>query len=177
LRSAAARVALQPDGDRVDVVQMTGRVITPIGTLHDRLRPATTADIDHVVVAPTGVWVVDTKTYEGRVARRDVGGLLGSDLRLYVAGRDRTTLIPAVWKHVSAVRAALGREWADVPVRPMLCFVSSEWGWFPKPFELNGVVVAWPAAARQVLTRPGPYTAETVQSMAASVERRLRPAS
>ena len=67
------------------------------------------------VVTPTGVWVVDTRNDEGRVARKDVGGLLGTDVRLYVGGRDRTELVPAIWKQVASVRAALGPEWAEVP--------------------------------------------------------------
>jgi hypothetical protein len=30
-----------------------------------------------------------------------------------------------------------------VPVHAALCFVNSEWGWFAKPFSLNGVWVTW----------------------------------
>ena len=35
-------------------------------TLHDRRVPGTRANIDHVVVSPGGVWVIDAKRYKGR---------------------------------------------------------------------------------------------------------------
>ncbi|MGI8806579.1 MAG: hypothetical protein ACR2KK_01750, partial [Acidimicrobiales bacterium] len=53
---------------------------------------------------------------------------------------------------------ALGDDWADVPVRPGLCFVDAEWGLFAKPFELDGVLVTWAKALRERLGQPGPYT-------------------
>jgi len=146
-------------------------------TAHDPLRPGTTTDIDHLVVAPTGLWVIHTRRGEGRVARKDVGGLLGADARLYVGGRDRTTLVPAIWKRVAAVRSVLGREWAAVPVRPVLCFVGADWRLFARPFELHGVLVTWPTAALALLARPGPCSPAHVDHIAATLEERLRPAS
>lgn len=79
-------------------------------------------------------------------------------------------------KQVAAVRKALGAEWEDVPVRPALCFVDVEWGFFAKPFDLDGVVIAWPKATREMLARPGPYTPEGIELIAAQLEKRLRPA-
>jgi hypothetical protein len=47
--------------------------------LHDLAVPGSRANIDHLVIGPTGVWVVDTKTFRGRVevrwGRARVGGL------------------------------------------------------------------------------------------------------
>ncbi len=40
-------------------------------SLHSRKVPKTRGDIDHLIVAPSGVWVVDAKHYRGRVERRD----------------------------------------------------------------------------------------------------------
>lgn len=42
--------------------------------LHDRKVPKTRGNIDHLVVAPTGIWIVDAKNYSGKVECRDVGG-------------------------------------------------------------------------------------------------------
>jgi hypothetical protein len=42
--------------------------------LHDRAIPGTRSNIDHIAVVPSGVWVIDTKQYRGRVQRRDRGG-------------------------------------------------------------------------------------------------------
>jgi hypothetical protein len=145
--------------------------------LHDRRIPGSRANIDHVAVTPGGVWVIDAKRYTGQVTRRDVGGWFSTDLRLYVGRRDCTKLVAAMAKQVAAVRAALGDEWADVPVRPVLCFVDAEWGWFPKVFELDGVVVAWPKATRELLARPGPCTPDRIDALAARLAATLRPAS
>ncbi len=153
--------------------------LAPAGvvSLHDRLRPGTTANIDHIAVAPSGVWVIDTKRYKGQVAKKDVGGWLRSDLRLFVGGRDRTPLVTAVSKQVAAVHAVLGTDWPEVPVRPVLCFVDADWPWFSKPFELRGVLVAWPKAMRELLVRPGALQPATVDLLVARLEDRLRPAS
>jgi hypothetical protein len=112
--------------------------------LDNRKAPGTKCHIDHIVVAPSGVWVVDANEYDGRVERRDVGGWFKVDERLYVAGKDRTNLVDGIDRQVIAVEAMLAKEGLDrVPVHAALCFVNSEWGWFAKPFSLNGVWVTW----------------------------------
>lgn len=67
---------------------------------------------------------------------------------------------------VDAVRTALGADWAEIPVRPVLCFVDSDWGWSASPFELNGVLVAWPKAARERFVAPGTHGPPSARSMA-----------
>lgn len=153
--------------------------LAPAGvvSLHDRLRPGTKANIDHLAITPSGVWAIDAKRYQGEVRKRDVGGWFSTDVRLYVGRRNCMKLVDAMDKQVVAVRRALGTQWDDIPVRPMLCFVDAGWPWFPKPFELEGVLVTWPKAMRELLVRPGPYDPATVQQIAAKLDERLRPAS
>ncbi|HZX55329.1 MAG TPA: nuclease-related domain-containing protein [Ilumatobacteraceae bacterium] len=111
----------------------------------DRKVPGTKCQIDHLLVAPSGVWVIDANESDGRVERRDVGGWFKVDERLYVAGKDRTQLVDGIDRQVMAVESMLAKEGLDgIPVHAALCFVNSEWGWFAKPFSLNGVWVAWP---------------------------------
>lgn len=145
--------------------------------IHDRQIPGTRANIDHLAIAPSGVWVIDAKRYAGQVAKRDRGGWFSTDVRLYVGTRDCTKLVTAMAMQVDAVRAALGTDWADVPVRPALCFIDADWAWFAKPFELASVVVAWPKAIYEQLARPGPYTAEGIETLAKVLEGKLKPAS
>lgn len=114
---------------------------------------------------------------KGQVAKRDVGRWLTSDVRLYVGGRDCTSLVAGMDKQVDAVRTAIGAAWADIPVRPVLCFVDADWGWFASPFELDGVLVAWPKAARERFIAPGAYGPEVVELLGARLHERLRPAS
>jgi hypothetical protein len=152
--------------------------LAPAGVfgLHDRRRAGTTANIDHLAVGPTGVWVIDAKRYNGQVGKKDVGGWLSTDVRLFVGRRDCTPLVTAMAKQVDAVRVALGAAWVDVQVRPMLCFVDAEWGLLPRPFDLEGVSVVWPKAARGLLVRPGPLPPTTVALVAAHLDERLKPA-
>ena len=59
----------------------SGRVLGVLGrlrravVLHDRAVPGTRANIDHLVVAADGVWVVDTKRWAG-TARRSGGDVV-----------------------------------------------------------------------------------------------------
>jgi hypothetical protein len=112
--------------------------------LDDRRVPGAKATVNHIVIAPSGVWVVEAKDYNGRVERRDVGGWFKVDERLYVGGKDRTNLIDGIDRQVIAVENVLAEEHLEVvPVHAALCFVNSEWGWFAKPFSLSGVWVTW----------------------------------
>lgn len=165
------------EGERKLGTRLDGLTSTGVIALHDRLRPGTRANIDHLAVAPSGVWVIDAKCYSGQVARRDAGGWFSSDTRLYVGRHNCTKLVAAMAEQVAAVRTAIGTGGAEVPVRPMLCFVDAEWGWFAKPFELQGVLVTWPRAACELLARPGPYPPAVTKLLAARLEDRLRPAS
>ena len=165
------------EGERKLGAGLDGLEAAGVAVLHDRRRPGTTANIDHLAVAPTGVWVIDAKRYTGQVAKKDVGGWFSSDVRLFVGRRDCTKLVTGMTKQVEAVRAALGTEWADVPVRPVLCFVDTEWRLFASPFELHGVLVTWPRAVRKVLVRPGPYASATVERISGRLDERLRSAT
>ncbi len=112
--------------------------------LDDRKVPGSRTHIDHIVIAPSGVWVVDANEYDGRVERRDIGGWFKMDERLYVAGKDRTNLVDGIDRQVVAVESVLAKHGLDlVPVHAALCFVNSEWGWFAKPFSLSGVWITW----------------------------------
>lgn len=116
-----------------------------IEVLHDRRVPGSRANIDHLVVAPSGIWVVDPKRYlSGRLERRDVGGWRRTDLRLFVGNRDKTKLVDAMNRQVQLVRGVLARSpHADVAVHGVLCFVDTEIGFFTKPFTIDGVLVTW----------------------------------
>ena len=112
--------------------------------LDDRKVPGTKMHTDHIVIAPSGVWVVDAHVCDGRVERRDVGGWFKVDERLYVAGSDRTSLVDSIDRQVMAVEQVLAKEGLDlIPVHAALCFVNAQWGWFAKPFSLSGVWVTW----------------------------------
>lgn len=141
--------------------------------LHDRRIPGRRANIDHIVVAPSGIYVVDAKRYQGKVERRDKGTLLRTDLRLYVGRRDCSRLLDGMGGQVEAVRAVVGTA---PPVHPVLCFVDSDWGLFTRPFRMRGVLVCWPRALAKRVRAPDAGTPEQVAHLAELLTERLPPA-
>lgn len=128
------------------------------GVLHDRRKPGSRGNIDHLVVAPSGIWVIDSKHYKGLVEQRDKGGWFREDTRLYVRGRDQTKLIEGVRGQVAAIRRVTDDA---IPVRGALCFVEANWKLFSRPFEIDGVAVTWWKALAKLLEGNGPLDAAT----------------
>jgi hypothetical protein len=99
-----------------------------IEVLHDRRIPGSKGNIDHIVVAPAGLFVIDTKRYRGRVELKRKGSFFHPEYRLYASGFDRTTDLDGV-KALAAIvdRAVLDHEVAPQPIAvPVLCFVDAE---------------------------------------------------
>ncbi|HJX47932.1 MAG TPA: nuclease-related domain-containing protein [Gaiellaceae bacterium] len=136
------------------------------GVLHDRRIPGTEANIDHLVVGPAGVFVIDAKRYTGKIERRDRGWILGRDWRLYVNGRDQTKLVRAMPRQVEAVRSSLvPTPFADCHIFAVLCFVDSQWGLIPSPFVLNDVHVTWPKMLYKLVRSEGSLQREQIAEL------------
>lgn len=123
--------------------------------LHDRRVPGTRGNIDHIVVAPAGVFVVDAKNHRGSLEVRDRAGLFRTDLRLMVGGRDHSALADGMSWQVEAVSGALTRAQVDPmpPVVPVLCFLNVEWPLFHPPESFRGVRLEGPRSIKRLLTR------------------------
>jgi hypothetical protein len=140
--------------------------------LYDRKVPGTRGNIDHLAVASSGVWVIDTKNYAGMVEHRDIGCWLRSDLRIYVGGRDRTKVAGMGWQIV-AVRAAL--DGTDVPVHAAVCFIEAEWKLFARPFQHDAVWVTWAKKLAEMIAEPGPLSISEVTDIANRLATALPP--
>lgn len=129
-------------GEAAVGARLDGLASESIRVFHDRRIPRSRANIDHIVVTPGGVWVIDTKRYVGPAPQKRVeGGVIRPRVELLtVKGRDKTALVDGVLKQVEHVRRVVGA----VPVFGVLCFVDADWGFFPDAFEVNGVRVVWP---------------------------------
>jgi hypothetical protein len=95
--------------------------------LHDRRIPGSKANIDHIAVGPSGVFVIETKNIAGRL-RID-----GHDMR--IAGR-RVRAVEEVRREASAVANALGArlDALGLSVVPVICAHRAE-----LPFFTNSV--------------------------------------
>jgi hypothetical protein len=159
------------EGERKLAAKLDG--VAGVRTLHDRRRPGTRANIDHLVVGPSGVFVIDAKRYSGRVVKRDVGGWRRVEERLYVGSRDCSKLVAAMAVQIEAVTRALGERGGSVPVVPVLCFLDADWGFFPKAFTIDGVLVTWGKELRRRLAEPGPIDTVGIDALAAALDRSL----
>ena len=142
--------------------------------LHDRKVPGTRGNIDHLAIAASGVWVIDAKKYKGLVERRDIGGWFKTDYRLYVGGRDRTSLAEGLSWQIEAVGRALSDP--EVPVNAALCFIEAEWRMFSKPFVQDGVWVTWAKKLAEMIAAPGPLGRDVVLRIAGRLAIALPPA-
>jgi hypothetical protein len=157
--------------------------------LHDRRIPKRASNIDHIAVGPSGVFVIDTKRYQGaRVKKSYLGPIWNpGPAQLIVRGRNCTNLVSKAFSQGEAVASALsahalsgstdavaGRN--DVKISRMLVFVESDWGIFTPPFEIDGVWIGTPKQMAKVVARPGPLDPDTIQSIARHIAASLKPA-
>ncbi|HEX7610386.1 MAG TPA: nuclease-related domain-containing protein [Solirubrobacteraceae bacterium] len=161
------------------VAEMLARRCPRVPVLHDRRIPRSAANIDHIAVAGSGVFVVDTKRYRGKI---EVSRPLFGAAKLKIAGRDRTALIDGLDRQVAAVSAALGDIGEDVPVHGCLCFVSPE-GLLAdvglpilQTPRIRGYRLFYPRRLARQLNRPGAIAPERAAALAEGLAGRLSPA-
>lgn len=110
--------------------------------LHDRKIPRSTANIDHLAMAPTGVYVIDAKRFHGRPSLVVEGGLIRPRVeKLMVGGRGRSKLVDGVLKQVDVVRGIVG---GDVAVRGVLCVIEADRPLIGGSLVTRDVDVLWP---------------------------------
>lgn len=137
---------------RLDALAEVGVV-----ALHDRRIPGTRANIDHLVITPWGIWVIDAKRYiNKRPGSRVEGGFLGfgGANHLTIDGRKKDKLVDGVLWQIERVQAALD---GGPAVRGILCFVDADWPLIGGDFSVQGVRVIWPKRlAKELLVQATP---------------------
>jgi hypothetical protein len=156
-------------GAMLDSLTESGAVV-----LHDRRVPNTRGNIDHLVVAASGVWIVDAKNWEGRVERRWVGR--PAQRVLYVNGHNRMKAVENLGWQIEAVRAALTPiGFADAPVTGVLCFTGATWGLLAKPIRFRNALVTWPAKLVAEIADGPPTDPATINLVAQQLSSQLPP--
>ncbi len=153
----------------------TGRLLETLEAdgfrvLHDRRIPgARSANIDHIVIGPPGIYVVETKSYTGSLQIR------GNEI--FVAGRRKNGWIDEVNREAAAVRTALADEvaahgWA---VTPIICVHRADLPWFRS--EVQGVRIVSGKDLVKRLRRADPVLSPAdVERLATVAAARLHPA-
>lgn len=136
-------------GEELLGARLDGLAAEGIEVLHDRRIPGTRANIDHIAVTSSGVWVIDAKRYKGQRPELEVeGGIFRPRVeKLLVGRRDRTKLVDGVLKQVDLVRDAVGQ----VPVTGVLCFVEADWPLLGGDFTTRGVHALRPRRLAKLL--------------------------
>ncbi len=118
LRRSAALYERGAEGERATAEALAALPTETWTVLHDVKWPGRTyANIDHIVVGPTGVFVIDSKNWSGAVAVRN--GVLRQN------GYARETDVDSAASAASVVAPLVPLLRRDL-VRPVLCFTRDE---------------------------------------------------
>jgi len=153
------------EGERVVGKMLDKLVSQGVVAIHDRRVPGRNTNIDHIAIAPSGIFVVDTKNVAGKVVASRSG--------LRVAGRRQDKMLAGVAGQIAVVRGVLhGTGGPQVEVRGVLCFTKADLPWLrPKP---NGIALLYPRGLRRVLTTgDAVLTPEQVNELATQLATRL----
>lgn len=137
--------------------------------LHDRRIPRSRANIDHIVIARSGVWVIDSKRYAGKVAVRKP---LFGDERLTIAGRDKTALVDGLATQASLVEAVVHETAPEVPVRGALCFVEADLPLIGT-LRCKGYPLVYPRALAKGINAGGTLGDDLVRALAGELATRF----
>lgn len=146
--------------------------------LHNRKlgRSRRDGDIDHIAIAPSGVYVIDAKHYAGATVevRTSSGWLSDRVETLYVAGRDHTNLLIGLNKQRLAVNAATAHDGDEpaIEIFALLCFVNANLPRFTT-LRVDDIPILSPRATSKLLRRPGPLDQQTRERLHHYLAERL----
>jgi hypothetical protein len=175
IRAREKRWAVGATGEEM-LAESLGRRCPKVFFLHDRRLPGGRANIDHIAVAPTGIYVIDAKRYRGKIeVRKRRRGV--SELR--IAGRNRTKLISGMRRQVEGVQGLLTPLAADVPVHGSLCFLHPEGllaeSGLPllRRLSVDGFRLFYPRALARQLNKQGSIDGGRARELQVELARRL----
>lgn len=128
--------------------------------LHDRRMPRGRSNVDHLAVAPSGVYVIDAKDSTGkvRVERPSLG-----KPKLLVNGRDRTKIVDGLDRQVAAVRDTINDR--AIAVHGVFCFTRADIPIVLKE-TIRGHALLHRKALAKRLNADGPLDAAAIDALA-----------
>jgi hypothetical protein len=158
-------------GERTVAAGLERRVAEgSVRLLHDRRMPRARGNIDHLAIAPTGVYVIDAKAHKGKV--RIVRPLFGSE-KLLISGRDWTKLLDGLDRQVAAVRQMLGGvDSTDIPIHGVLCFTNADLPWL-RTARMRGHLLMYGRALAKRLNSEGMLSPARVDSLTRTLSAAL----
>jgi nuclease-like protein len=134
--------------------------------LHDLAMPGSRANLDHIVIGPSGVFVIASKRYRGRLHQTPDGMLWHGHYPLAQA-------LATLWWEARLVGDTLGTD-PQVPITPLLVIhhATIPWG----GLVVADIPVVAPGAITEILGLEPVLPAEEVDSVTRQALARLRPA-
>lgn len=160
-------------GEEMVAATLEGGCRDEVVLLHDRARPRSRANIDHIAVAPTGVWVIDTKRYKGKKVRVRKPWL--GEPRLVIGGRDQAKLVAGLAGQVALVAETVARTAPGTPVHGCFCFVDADLPLLGTP-SIAGFPVLHRRALARRLNADGPLSRDAIAQIARELAHVFGPA-
>jgi hypothetical protein len=122
-------------------------------------------NFDHIVIAPTGIYVIETKNWSGRV-RFEQGEVIADEITLH------RSPVKQVKEEVAELHSYLTERYTQgLPIQPVLCFLESE---LEEPIQnINGVVVCRAEQLMEVLS--GALSEPIEEADRLAIEELLQP--
>jgi hypothetical protein len=161
-------------GERTVAARLQRRISEgSVIVLHDRRMPGGRGNIDHLAVAPSGVYVIDAKAHRGKV---QISRPLRGSEKLLIAGRDWTRLLDGLDRQVAAARTVLtGIGSEEVHVQGVLCFTNADLPWL-RTARMRGHLLMYGRALAKELNADGALVSPAVESLARTLAAALPPA-
>jgi Nuclease-related domain len=153
--------------------QRTARLLAPLERqgyqiFHDLAIPGSAANLDHLVVGPTGVFVIDSKRYRGH--------LHYSAGRLWHGRRPLDRTLDTLWWEATQAAETLGFG-PDLHIYPVLCVHVARLPWL-RELLVDGIPVLAASALRPALqTTRQALSPEQVELVAAHVHASFQAAA
>ena len=141
--------------------------------LHSVALAPRTGRVDHVVIVPSGIWLIDSMVLSGRIERRIVKSSCEPESRLFLDGRDRTDLVDGlgVLRQARGVIRTMGL--GDVPVHRAVCVIDAVWPMMGKPFQVGDVWITWPRGLTDRIRSSNVISAERLRPIAQRLTDRV----
>jgi hypothetical protein len=149
--------------------------------LTDRKVPGDSeANIDHTVIASSGVWLLDSKKWSGPIKYASRLSSTSPTMYLSVNGVDRTAHIAHLYRLVIPVARVIGD--ASIPLHPAMVFVEGDWSLRNSvhlhkrgPYLHDGVFLS---GGHRIITKindPGPLSPEMIEALHRKLDAAMPP--
>ena len=110
--------------------------------MHDRIIPGSKANLDHILITPKGVFLVDAKNYKGKIEVVNMARSFSKpNFQLRVGGRDQSKLVEQVKNQKLRMGDELRKRGISCEVVGVLAFVGGQWPLLNKPLIINDVYI------------------------------------